>query len=596
MSVGIILSRGNMPIKILPETIASQIAAGEVVDRPASVVKELLENAIDAGAQQIEIEILQAGRRLIQVTDDGSGIPADEVGLAVCRHATSKLSRAEDLFNIRTLGFRGEALASIGSVSRLTMITNTHENPVGAKLTVEGGEHAETSTIAAAPGTRVSVEDLFYNLPARLKFLKSDTTESRHITGLVTRYALAYPHIRWSVTQDGKPIFQTTGSGERFEILQALFGPTEAGKLMPVSFEERHLKVEGFISSLSLTRSNRKDITIFVNGRWVQDPMLTSAVIRAYNTMLMVGRYPVAVLFITIPPELVDVNVHPAKAEVRFRDQDAVFSGVQRAIRRGLLAFTPIPDLNATRLWGRSVPEADGQIWQQSNLSVAGGESESAAGGTFGTGPEFEAAKPQPALPGSHLPLLRLVGQVASTYLIAEGPDGLYLIDQHAAHERVLFDQLMAQFNAKSIPSQALLDPVVIELTPEKAGILEQQLEALSKLGFEIEEFGPNSFVIRSVPIVVERTDPRLAIEAVVNAFEEDESPLMAEVEARVAARVCKRMAVKAGQILSEAEQRNLLLNLEASQSPRTCPHGRPTMIHLSVNLLERQFGRQGAL
>ena len=585
-----------MPIRILPDTIASQIAAGEVVDRPASVVKELLENAIDAGAQQIEIEVIQAGRRLIQVTDDGSGIPADELVLAVCRHATSKLSTAEDLFNIRTLGFRGEALASIGSVSRLTLITNTRQNPFGAKLTVEGGAPAETQSIAAAGGTRVSVEDLFYNLPARLKFLKSDTTENRHITGLVTRYALAYPHIRWSITQDEKPIFRTTGSGERFEILQALFGPTEAGKLMPLDFEERHLKVEGYFSSLSLTRSNRKDITVFVNGRWVQDPVLTSAVIRAYNTMLMVGRYPVAVLFITIPPELVDVNVHPAKAEVRFRDQDAVFSGVQRAIRRGLLAFTPIPDLNTTRLWGRSLPETAGPSWQQSSFTGVDDTNEAALRGELGTRSEFETAQPQPTLPGSHLPLLRLVGQVASTYLIAEGPDGLYLIDQHAAHERVLFDQLMAQFNANAIPSQALLDPVVVELTPEKAGILEQQLEALLNLGFEIEPFGPNAFVIRSVPIVVERTDPRLAIEAVVNAFEEDETPLMAEVEARVAARVCKRMAVKAGQILSEEEQRNLLLNLESSQSPRTCPHGRPTMIHLSVNLLERQFGRTGAI
>lgn len=584
-----------MPIRILPDTIASQIAAGEVVDRPASVVKELLENAIDADAQQIDIEVMQAGRRLIQVTDDGSGIPADELVLAVCRHATSKLSTAEDLFNMRTLGFRGEALASIGSVSRLTLITNTRQSPFGAKLTVEGGAPAEVLSIAAAAGTRVSVEDLFYNLPARLKFLKSDTTENRHITGLVTRYALAYPYIRWSMSQDEKPIFQTTGSGERLEILQALFGPTEAGKLMPLNFEERHLKVEGYISNLSLTRSSRKDITVFVNGRWVQDPTLTSAVIRAYNTMLMVGRYPVAVLFVTIPPELVDVNVHPAKAEVRFRDQDAVFSGVQRAIRRGLLAFTPIPDLNTTRLWGRSLPETEGPGWQQSSFTAADDTNTTAREGELVTGSEFETAQPQPTLPGTHLPLLRLVGQVASTYLIAEGPDGLYLIDQHAAHERVLFDQLMAQFNANAIPSQALLEPVVVELTPEKAGILEQQLEVLLSLGFEIEPFGPNAFVIRSVPIVVDRTDPRLAIEAVVNAFEEDETPLMAEVEARIAARVCKRMAVKAGQILSEEEQRNLLLNLESSQSPRTCPHGRPTMIHLSVNLLERQFGRQGA-
>ena len=585
-----------MPIKILPETIASQIAAGEVVDRPASVVKELLENAIDAGAGQIEIEVEQAGRRLIRVTDDGSGIPADELVLAVCRHATSKLNDAQDLFNIHTLGFRGEALASIGSVSRLAMITNTHESSVGAKLTVEGGAPTGAVPIAAAAGTRVSVEDLFFNLPARLKFLKSDTTENRHITGLVTRYALAYPFIRWSVTEDEKPVFQTTGSGERFEILQALFGPTEAGNLMPVNFEEKQLKVEGYISSLSLTRSSRKDITVFVNGRWVQDPMLTSAVIRAYNTMLMVGRYPVAVLFITIPPELVDVNVHPAKAEVRFRDQDAVFSGVQRAIRRGLLAFTPIPDLNTTHLWGRSLPEDGNLGWQSLSQNGFGGGVDTQDEEKSITSADSGAERPQPTLPGSNLPLLRLVGQVASTYLIAEGPDGLYLIDQHAAHERVLFDQLMAQFNANNIPSQALLDPVVIELTPENAGILEQQLEALHRLGFEIESFGPNTFVIRSVPIIVEKSDPRAAIESVVNAFEEDETPLMAEVEARVAARVCKRMAVKAGQILSEAEQRSLLLNLESSQSPRTCPHGRPTMIHLSVNLLERQFGRQGAI
>jgi len=583
-----------MPIRVLPDTIASQIAAGEVVDRPASVVKELLENAIDAGAQKIEIEIQQAGRQLIQVTDDGSGIPAEEIALAVCRHATSKLSSADDLFNIRTLGFRGEALASIGSVSRLTLISKTAGEAVGGKLTVEGGVAAEATPFAAAMGTRVSVEDLFYNLPARLKFLKSDTTEARHIVGLVTRYALAYPNIRWSVTHDNKVVFQTTGSGERFEILQALFGLTEAKLLMPVSFEERNLKLEGFISSLSLTRSNRRDITLFVNGRWVQDPTLTSAVIRAYNTMLMVGRYPVAVVFLNIPPELVDVNVHPAKAEVRFRDQDAVFSGVQRAIRRALLAFTPVPDLNAAGLWGRSLPDMPEQRWQQDNLTIENAGTET--GQEPQTGISMGSASIQDPLPGSRMPLLRLVGQVASTYLVAEGPDGLYLIDQHAAHERVLFDQLMAQFNANNIPSQALLDPVVIDLTAEKAGILEQQLEALSHLGFEIEPFGPNTFVIRSVPVVVDKSDPRLAVEAVISAFEEDETPLMAEVEARVAARVCKRMAVKAGQILTEAEQRNLLLDLEASQSPRTCPHGRPTMIHLSVNLLERQFGRTGAI
>lgn len=583
-----------MPIRVLPETIASQIAAGEVVDRPASVVKELLENAIDAGARQIEIEIRQAGRELIQVTDDGCGIPAQEISLAVCRHATSKLIAAEDLFKIQTLGFRGEALASIGSISRLTLTSGTAENAVGGRLVVEGGLAARTLPTTAAVGTRVSVEDLFFNLPARLKFLKSDTTESRHIVGLVTRYALAYPHIRWSIIQDDKQVFQTTGSGERLEILQALFGASEAARLMPISFTENNLKLEGFISNLSLTRSNRRDITVFVNGRWVQDPTLTSAVIRAYNTLLMVGRYPVAVIFLTIPPELVDVNVHPAKAEVRFRDQDAVFSGVQRAIRRALLAFTPVPDLNSTSLWGRSTPDLPEQTWKQPFQAEDADRADEE--GLPGAGFRPASNPAQAPLPGSHLPLLRLIGQVASTYLIAEGPDGLYLIDQHAAHERVLFDQLMAQYNAQSIPSQALLSPTVIELSPEQAGVLEQELEAMTRLGFEIEPFGPNTFIIRSIPIVVEKSDPWEAIRAVVSAFEEDETPLMAEVEARIAARVCKRMAVKAGQVLSEIEQQNLLFNLESSQSPRTCPHGRPTMIHLSVNLLERQFGRTGAI
>lgn len=583
-----------MPIRVLPETIASQIAAGEVVDRPASVVKELLENAIDAGSTQIEIEIRQAGRSLIQVTDDGGGIPADEIALAVCRHATSKLNRAEDLFNIQTLGFRGEALASIGSVSRLTMISRTEKSNVGAKLVVEGGANGGVVPVAAAAGTRVSVEDLFFNLPARLKFLKTDTTESRHIIGLVARYALAYPHLRWSVLMDDKLVLQTSGSGERFEILQVLFGVSEASKLMPIRFEERNLKLEGYISNLSLTRSNRRDMTMFVNGRWVQDPILTSAVIRAYNTLLMVGRFPVAVLFLTIPPDMVDVNVHPAKAEVRFRDLDTVVGGLQRAIRRALLAFTPVPDLNTASLWGRSQPEPTERLWQS---HANGGEITSAAESRKPEAGGGESPRPvQEVLPGAQLPLLRLVGQVASTYLIAEGPDGLYLIDQHAAHERVLFDQLMAQFDANHVPTQALLVPVTVELTPEQAGMLDQQLDAMGKLGFEIEGFGPNTFIIRSIPVVADLGDPREAVRAVVSAFEEDETPLMAEAEAKIAARVCKRMAVKAGQILSEAEQRSLLMKLEASQSPRTCPHGRPTMIHLSVNLLERQFGRTGAL
>jgi len=590
-----------MKIKVLSEQLASQIAAGEVIERPSSVVKELIENAIDAGATQIELEIKDAGKKLIQVSDNGVGIPADEIALAVSRHATSKLSKAEDLFDIRTLGFRGEALSSIGSVAKLSIVSKHRDAELGAEVSVDGGKTEGVKAKSAPDGTVVRVEDLFFNVPARLKFLKTNTTENRQITGLVTRYALAYPHIRWQLIQDGRVYLQTTGSGARKEILQSLFGVSDAKRMLPILFEDGEMRIEGFISELGFTRSNRRDITLFVNGRWVQDASLTAAVIRAYNTMLMVGRFPVVVLFIQMPPDMVDVNVHPSKAEVRFKESDQVFSTVQRAIRRGLLAYSPVPELNTAVLWGRPVEdistskpvqmEAPWQMPDQQHEKTE--ESERVQ---TGFQPVGQTQSLQAPLSSDYLPVLRLVGQVAATYLIAEGPDGLYLIDQHAAHERVLFEQMMAQARSGIVPSQALLEAAVVELTPEKAGILEERLDVLKGLGFEIENFGPNTFALRAVPAILAGGDPAEAIYAVVNAFEEDETPLMAEIQDLVAARVCKRMAIKAGQILSPEEQKNLLLNLETCQVPRTCPHGRPTMIHLSAMMLERQFGRTGAI
>jgi DNA mismatch repair protein MutL len=578
-----------MTIKILPETVASQIAAGEVVERPASVVKELIENAIDASAKKILITTRQAGKREILISDDGIGIPAEELPLALARHATSKLSSAEDLLNIQTLGFRGEALASIGSVSRLQITSKTADQEVALRLSVDGGRINPPVAVPAPTGTEVQVEDLFFNVPARLKFLKTDNTENRQITGLVTRYALAYPHIRWSLEQDGRLIFQTTGSGNQKEILQELYGTQDAKELLPIEFSAQEISIKGYVSSLSLSRSHRRDITLFVNGRWVQDTSLTAAVIKAYNTMLMVGRYPVAILFIQLPPNRVDVNVHPSKAEVRFREPDQLFSAIQRGIRRGLLAYAPIPEINTRVLWGRQPSSSDITLQpaQDSALWISSANDESKA--------VSEELRPESApLPLEHLPLLRLVGQVASTYLVAEGPDGLYLIDQHAAHERVLFDQLMAQYRASAVPTQALVQPVVVEMSTEKALVFTPQLPVLQKLGFEVEEFGPNAFVVRAVPAIALDADPRAVLNALVEDFEENEEPLGEEVEARIAARVCKRMAVKAGKQLSESEQKKLLLNLEACTSPRTCPHGRPTMIHLSAALLERQFGRLG--
>lgn len=584
-----------MSIHVLSPEVASQIAAGEVVERPVSVVKELVENALDAGARQITVKVAGAGRRLIEVADDGCGIPAEELPLAAARHATSKLTRAEDLFHISTLGFRGEALAAIGSVSRLTLTSRPPEAVAGARLRLDGGLSNPVEQVGVPAGTVVSVEDLFYNVPARLKFLKQDVTERRQIDALMTRYALAYPHVRFRLINDGTPTLQTSGDGDRRAILAALYGVETAKQMLEVLAEEEDLRLTGFISPISLTRSNRKEITFFVNGRWVQDTPLTTAILQAYHTLLMVGRYPLVILFVEIRPEEVDVNIHPTKAEVRFREPDRVFGFVQRSVRRTILAYTPAPPIPPRALWGQTddhpqpAPEGGRPIeagWIIGHEDYASVNKPSAE--------QEPSASPSPNLPGVSMPLLRLVGQIGATYLAAEGPDGLYLIDQHAAHERILFEKLMLQYDQKNIPAQVLLEPAIVQISPAQANLLSEQLTVLEHFGFQVEPFGPNTFQVRAVPALFGGGDPAAALRAIVEDFEEDETPLQNEVEARLAGRVCKRLAIKAGQVLSFEEQRALLTDLEACDSPRTCPHGRPTMIHLSVDMLERQFGRKG--
>lgn len=589
-----------MPIRLLSSEVSSQIAAGEVVERPASVVKELAENSLDAGAKNISISIADAGRTLIEVADDGHGIASEELELAASRHATSKLVLSDDLFHIRTLGFRGEALASIGSVSHMTITSRVEPAKEGARLRVNGGISEKVEKVGAPVGTVVRVENLFYNVPARLKFLKTDVTERRAIDSLVTRYALAYPHVRFKI-MDGKQVtLQTAGDGDRRAILAALYGVDVARQMLEVMASEDGLALSGFISPVSLTRSNRREITFFINGRWVQEFSLNSALLQAYHTLLMVGRYPLTALFLEMAPEDVDVNVHPTKAEVRFRAQDKVFSFVQRSVRKALLAYTPVPTVSP-QLWGaRSVPSEprtvgiDWSIGHDEQLSVGSDELRGASYQSPVTGEQSSQVEGQRSF-STGVPLLRLIGQIGATYLVAEGPDGLYLVDQHAAHERVLFEKLMAQRENKNIPSQALLAPEVVTLPPQSAKTLTEQLPFLNKFGFEVEEFGTNTFQVRSMPVLFSGGDPAAALRSLVEDFEEDESPLQAEVEARIAGRVCKRLAVKGGQVLTSDEQRSLLNDLEACQSPRTCPHGRPTMIHLSVDALERQFGRKGA-
>jgi DNA mismatch repair protein MutL len=586
-----------MSIRILAPDVASQIAAGEVVERPASVVKELIENALDAGARRVTIAVEGAGRRLIEVADDGSGIPAAELALAVERHATSKVHSTGDLFSIATLGFRGEALASIGSVSRLAITSRPDGSAAGAQLKVIGGQVGDVRAVGAPPGTLVRVEELFYNVPARLKFLKSDVTERRLIDTLVTRYSLAFPNVHFQLRQDDRLALQTSGDGDRRAVLAALYGVDAARQMLEVLADDEGVRITGFISPVSLTRSNRREILLFVNRRPVQDAALTTALVQAYHTLIMVGRYPLGMLFLELSPEAVDVNVHPTKAEVRFRDASRLFTAVQRAVRRALLAHTPVPEWRQSA----SFPAPDERS-QGDDDNTGLGISPLAPAIPYPLSPSPYTSPPVTfphPLPAPLTPLLRLVGQVASTYLVAEGPDGLYLIDQHAAHERVLFERMLAQHDAQpgtSLPAQGLLQPVAVDLLPASARLLAEQLPLLENLGFQVEPFGPGTFLVRTIPALLAGMDAAEALRVLVDDFEEDETPLQAEAEARLIARVCKRAAVKAGRALAPQEQKALLDDLQACRSPRTCPHGRPTMIHLSVDLLERQFGRRGAL
>jgi DNA mismatch repair protein MutL len=597
-----------MPIRILSDQLASQIAAGEVVERPASVVKELVENALDAGATTVNVEIRQGGRELVQVADNGNGIPAGELETAFRRHATSKLATAADLQAIATLGFRGEALAAIAAVSEITVVTRANGEAAGTRLQLSGGQPVSRDTVGAPQGTVIAVENLFFNVPARLKFLKTVTTERRLIDEFVTRYALAYPAVRFRLVHDGRITFQSTGQDDMLDVLVAVYGPDTARELLPITPPDpaesadkpQPITVRGFTGPPSLHRANRSQITLFANGRWIKDTRLTYAIIQAYHTLLPTGRYPVTVVFIDLPADQVDVNVHPAKTEVRFRDPGRAFSAVQRAVRQTLIAGSPVRAVG-TGFNQFSQPGWDGRLDSHAFARRPDDPAGQPALSLDWSTPERDdrpGAYQQPPLPeanlgGQQLPIMRVVGQVGASYIITEGPDGLFLIDQHAAHERILYEKLMQARAAEGvIPAQGLVTGTTVHLTPDQATLLNDHLETLQQLGFQVEPFGPNTFMVRAVPAILTRLDPAGALQAVVEDLEGERRPLESEIEARIIRRVCKTAAVKAGQTLAMDEMEAMIHQLEACANPHTCPHGRPTLIHLSVAQLARQFGR----
>ena len=571
-----------MPIRVLPPDVASKIAAGEVVERPASVVKELLENSLDAGASSVTVEIQAGGVGQIRVTDNGEGIPDGEVELAFQRHATSKLQGPEQLDSVATLGFRGEALPSIAAVSRLSLTTRAGGADAGYRVQLEWGSIKRSTPEGCPQGTSVAVSDLFGNLPARRKFLKSNAAETSRVHDVVARYALVYPGVRFQLTVDGRPVIATPGSGKGRETLLALYGPEVAAAMLEVKASDPATgwSVEGFVSPPSVNRANRSYMTFFINQRWVQSRTLSFALEQAYYGLLPEKRYPISAVNLSLPYEDVDVNSHPAKREVRLRHEGWVFAAFQRAVREALIADSPVPQMQPPR-----------------------GPSSTAAAPTASAGPSFFSrsafsvprptvqSPPDAATPLQSAPALKVVGQLKLTYIVAEGPEGMFLVDQHAAHERVLFDKLVLDAEQSTPPSQRLLEPVSVELSPGQMDVLREQGDFLQSYGFQLEAFGDGAYLLRAVPQVLTSQDPDKSLLDVLDlvAFE----GLVRQQDDILAASIACHGAIRAGKPLVEEEMRALLEQLESTPNPHTCPHGRPTMIHFSSYHMEREFGRR---
>ncbi len=584
-----------MSIRLLPPDVSSKIAAGEVTERPASVVKELVENSLDAEASEISIEVRAGGTEYIRVSDNGEGIAADEVELAFQRFATSKLSGPPDLEAISTLGFRGEALPSIAAVSKVTLVTRTPSEDAGTRVEVADGKIAGTQPEGAALGTAVTVRQLFSNFPARRKFLRSAASEASRVQSLTIRFALAFPGVRFQLTIDGSQVLSSSGSGDLREVISDVYGASVAHAMLELGDEDQRGEPgvpvpTGMIGPPSLTRANRNHISIFVNGRWVQNRMLGYALQEAYHGFLKERRFPVAAVNVALPYDEVDVNVHPSKTEVRFRREGPVFSALQQAVRHTLTTHSPVPEVargSGPATSGAAQPHVWSTRPRAHGLTAASG----------GTGPEppgaalSQQSPPEPLVPRRALPALRVLGQSQSTYIAAEGPDGVYLIDQHAAHERVLFERVRTEAASEPPSVQGLMEPATVELDPRQSELADSQSDLLERLGFQVEAFGGRTYILRGVPGLLSDEDPARALIDVLDLMAEGGG--FESWEERAAYSIACHGAIRAGKALSQQEMSELIRQLELCEQPHTCPHGRPTMIHLSSAHLEREFGRR---
>ena len=598
-------------IRLLPDAVASQVAAGEVVERPASVVKELIENSVDAGARKIDVMIRRGGISLVRVVDDGCGMDRDDALLSLERHATSKIRSAADLQTVATLGFRGEALPSIASVSRFRLTTRERNALAGTEIVVNGGKIDIVRDGGEAPGTQVEVRSLFFNVPARRKFLRSENTESRNIEHQIHLQAIGHPQIAFTLLRDDRLVFQlpaTTTLGDR---IRDLYGAELLERLIQLhGVAPRKIQIAGFIGQAGLSRQTRTQQLIFVSGRAIESGLITSAIREGYHTALMKGQYPVTFLFLDLDPATVDVNVHPSKREVRFRDPGAVREAVARCIQQTLergrtewqqkfRAPTVVPSIVGT---ASALPQISATITPRELPQL---EREFALRGQKTVEPPIGRREKMPISSHENLTQDRarstpvqqqfqIIGVLNKLYVLMENANGLVLVDQHAAHERILFEELRRRMEEQGVPSQKLLLSQIFELPPRDADWVERNMPILQKMGIGIESFGPNTFKIDSLPAFLNVSDPAQFMRKVIDDLKSasSSSSEMRLGEDMIAKTVC-RHAVKANDPLRYPEVEKLIRDLLDCDLPYCCPHGRPTMIQISLVELEKKFGRK---
>ena len=629
-------------IQQLPPEVVNQIAAGEVIERPASVLKELVENSLDALATRIEVDIERGGFDLIRVSDDGEGIAHDDLPLAVASHATSKISSADDLFRVRTMGFRGEALASIASVSRFRLRSRTAESDLGHEIAANGATCSEPQRCGCPVGTTVEIRDLFHNTPVRRKFLKTVSTEFGHLTEQFTRIALANPRLHAVLRHNGKPVFELPPTDRLLDRLTLFHGRELGEQLLWVESQSDDIRLWGYVGHPSLSRPSRKGQYLFLNGRWIQDRSLQHAMGEAYRGLLMVGRYPVLYLFLEVPPQLVDVNVHPTKAEVRFENGQVLYRTLLATLRQRFLSlgFETAVSLPGVRQSEPAVPAATREqvqtefaSWADSALSawspedagasLAASEAVSSVAvaelpspwdrpdscthlnniseedhRTAGTEPFVNSASERreavrEAVDRSPTRPARAM-QILDTYLVLETDKGLTLIDQHALHERIMYEHLRPRVLAHAVEVQRLLVPDAVELTPKETALLLGERETLRQIGYDIEEFGRNTLLLSGYPAMLRKADHHAVLRDLADGLAENQGPNRRDLLDKLLHMMSCKAAIKAGQRLTEPEIEALLAQRHLVDDAHHCPHGRPTALVLSRNELDRQFGRLG--